>query len=1586
MKKIFLLLSLLPFTIYSAIKIDEIDTVFVIPKITYTDDVKKNNDNQMMNDSIFHFSLNNFEGEVSLAGYWNIIIGFGAVLSYNPELSYIADIDGIAEGFLLDQKRLLYLDIKSDSGLSFSLYAPDDINKTEFELKYEQNKFFRSFYVTNKIPSYQINPYRTLTKSRATDITTGLQWGNNTYRGRFDIKFDSTKSVTDKFSGNKRVYEGTFKIDSFMKAQYFYLPDRNINSGVSIYCSVDEDEVQTETIHVIDGRKYKLLKESSDYLLYKESGRVVFYESVEKADILINYFVTAHNSIIECGDAGIGVNGIFNQTDCNINYTPELFVSYGGRRYLKLYTIGEFSPFEEKNSYTISSPGKSLSDSNFYITDYNGNKINGYRFTYDETMGALRVTKSDITADIDNIYPFYSVFGSELYKSANPSLITPAFVISYTYKSESDTFRLSETPIAGTVIIRLNSIITDKITVNYNTGELVLKESLLSSDIIEVTYLTNEDNDLFLTFSEGNTFKLSKNLFLYDSTYFKMPVKLWETSYYNSPHHAELMYNIGFKGSYPELLTDKSGAFEFSTDATASLYIPELKNITLLEDFEREKTGKTLTLDYRYYLPVDIPMAVFPELSKAEYGKIYYRNAYTDGVTGSTLLSIYDNLPGVEPYEEGGAIGPYSTIDGYSVADENVFTKKKNSQSLISEIELQPYEAVSIAVPLYDADVNYKAFSTLKMLMETIELSGQLCVFIDAGKISEQYLGNTQVRKEYSDEGLEYHYLPKNITLLKGKNDGINSTNDMDSNGLITADNINYISRLIPENGEATDDFLSINKPELKMYSFKILSPEKLDGALGLRLTFFNPSDSSAKAKILINQLRLAETGMYQEEGKRTKCEEIFPAEDNFLLNHIFSKENSDRDNTLHFTRDSERTLKISVSKNDPSFYLGKIFQQPVNIGLYKQLGFYILKQNENDLNMELLLRSTDDDEYTIKLDTDTLKSGKWGTVVIDIDKITGGRSGIYISDMRINIINNQLQDDIFYMDEFYLENINVTLGGALKTGIYYKDPKMALVTNGIPIFSSPEFIFETTLLSDNFTEKELSPIDDSMLRLNSGFSFNILSVLFSVKEKNSIGIYDSGLYSENETTVLKISRGGSENVPVSFEISYDYADTKGERIYDYEKNFYSSVKYATKVFSFENGMKVNTIQSSDISTSSEYFINSSIKTTQFVLSAVSKIKSDVDDIFSYGSFSCEHLVSIISNDLPLFYYKSNNKTDQVTLNGTLKILDYISYVVSVGEYSKTSLTSNEDYYLQVDKIDISHGLNFHFIQPAGEIIKFKYNRILSDSNEIKLSDNTWEKHFDIKHTSYTNNFTSLFIPPFQGRFLNDPINVTDIFTADFILKQFVKIKYFIPEIFNFTMKYIFLNKNTFTESNYYGFSVKGKFEQRITKFYIDSGYTFSGSITKENNKQDTKYNIDYYHYLTVNSGDSFDSTSGAEYSVTYNEFSNYKNVAHKFVLSQSANGTFYKYNELNGNYSGPEAGITIENTTIVYQNILNAKDFTQKPVGLSITPSGGYRFNKNIGVTTQLKLAYYLEYSNITNLYKHDFGVLMTITGKVNF
>ncbi|HPO49967.1 MAG TPA: hypothetical protein PLO89_06535, partial [Spirochaetota bacterium] len=565
-KKILILINIsITLSLFSSITIPDSK-----PDLPFDSDNKSSqNKEEKITSPLFSFKIGNIPGSLVILGSWNIKLGFGAGFVLYPELMFLANVPDMKEGIVFEQERLFALDWTTENGIDLHLFFNDDLEQSELTFKYQVGKIFNSIYITNKFSSLKINPYRTLKGGKVSDINIGFDWGHKIYAGRFDLQFDSAKKVNDSFKGNNRYIENKIYSSSYLRGVYYYLPDKNITGEIIVYLSDDNGEkIDNLPEDFKDARKYKKIEEGKEFKIDAEEGAIVFNESIHGKTLLINYKTKINNNIYEVGDINCGIKGVYGTTDFSESANKDYFVRIGEKRFLILSFLNKYSYFEEKNSYKIAGKGISVKNLNIDVFDDNNIKSSRFNYFYDDYTGCVRIVKNSEKKTLYNIYPFFdSVIDKNFYlNNVSPKEREAKNSIRYEGIVGGNSLTLSQKPVNGSISVFVNSteIESKYYSYDYIDQSVNLSFEVNENDTIDIYYIADENDAYNLTASLKNDFKLGDYIMLSDSFWYKMPIKLWENSFYNKLHCAEFIYDITLNGNFRRFLADnKNGKLNF---------------------------------------------------------------------------------------------------------------------------------------------------------------------------------------------------------------------------------------------------------------------------------------------------------------------------------------------------------------------------------------------------------------------------------------------------------------------------------------------------------------------------------------------------------------------------------------------------------------------------------------------------------------------------------------------------------------------------------------------------------------------------------------------------------------------------------------------------------------------------------------------------------------------------------------------------------------------------------------------------------------------------------------------------------------
>jgi len=1617
MKKIiifFIIINNLIF-LYSNIKLKNYNIFLQVPSLS--ESVK---DETSDKPSAFSFRIGKIDGDIKILGYWKIKLGYAFGFTVYPdELKWILTYPGITEGIIFDQSRLFSLDWTTTSGIYFHLFFNDNAEDTEFTFRYNHNKFFNSLYITNKPDEIQVNAFRQLKGGRPQDINFGFDWGNRIYKGRFDVQFDSVTPKVDKFKGNSIEINNRLLSNQYERGIYYYLPDKNLTSKVEVYLHDSKiTTIDNPDLILDNNKKCMKLIENYDYVIDYVNGFIKLRESAYNKLLIIYYQVNLNGSIYSVGDVQCGINAINNGT-INFNRTtfPEYFTSALGKNYLILSFINEFSYFEEKNSYKIAPANSKIIRFNADIYKKADNtKEPGFKISFDEFTGCLRITKNNQKGLNLNIYPFYEfVDPAEFYITFyNPTNNLSNHMIDFICFLKNKELKLTNKPVYTSIKVFYNTLLLDQSKYYYDQASqsIVISFEVLDSDIIEVYYLTDEEDSYNLTFALKNQFRLNKYLIIGDSLWYKMPIKLWEDSYYYKPHSMELLYFVNLTSDFSSLLSTKNSKLGFDLNAGFSMYHPELKGVTIIEDFEQDLKGKKLDLNYSNWYPVNLPpAAVFADMATATKGRIFYRNMHKYGQTeGISFLSIYDNnAPDRDNYTNGANIGPYSSSDGFTYNYlEKDYKDKTNTLSLVTEFELDPGEAVSIVMPVSSLNelIDFSKYNGLNVALKRASLSGEVRLYVDGGKISELY-NSTSIQDEILDEGIMYDIDEDGgFYMYKGKNDGRKSTNDFDGNGVLDGDITAEITRFI--NTETLNDYYEITE-KYNNISFSIEDNLRLKSLRGIRLTLYSPAASTgASGRFIINQIRFIESGWDYDKTLNTEAAEISPIEDSYLLDHIFSRENSEIDTKLHFQRFRERTLKINLVQNE-RFSIEKEFSHPIDISNFNKLSMFILLRDETERRIEITLKDTDGKNIRIAKNLDDFSNNKWHKLDFYFNRFDHyAKSNKLINKIEIDFANESIDtaDNVIYMDEFFMDEAVPSFGFGTKNSFNYNEPELAIMEKDFTVFSAPYLQWNILMNTKDFLKEELIKSKDHVLTNDITYHYTLAEINYFFNTKLDFIFREDGVYNTGEQLIIKLNRFSNKVSPFKFLIYYDYSKSNIFDINSYNdvnnKNedrkltLESGADFEKIKFNF--GYDINSNKRTLIYTTSSYYGNYNLKIEDLFQNTSYRLTNSKSGNNLDGLFSLDNLGYLFKDDFITFFDHGEYKEQELSVNTGGYLIKPVFFTHNfLINFKGNNIFTNDIYNFLLDYYNsIQFNVIAKYLEKENSFFIIKYQRNINNNYSNNYKTIYWQNYFS-EFNSIINYITPIFFfPPFSSLYKtdNDPIYSDSIKYN--LLKDNILLKwdwsiylnniYFVPNSFYADITEKLTNTTIYLSSYILRFGIDSASELS-TNLFTSAELNYSTEFELTFDSLYNTYKTDNSINFIFNTSKNIDFESSFIHSQIIYDGHDRKISEHNFIIIFYIYKSFYKKNLITNNLYGFDMSYQLDiksNFHIRFDKMPVFK--VDNPIDLLLTTKLGYKFNKNFSLYSLLKFGYSIDYSQLTLDRVNRFGGEVSLEGIFTF
>ncbi len=1549
----------------------------------------------------FDFMINNHHTDIVLLGNWEIKLGYGLGFTLFPEISWLNTIPDFNDGIIFEQKRAFALNWMSDSGISFDLFVNDQLEQTEFTFRYQYDNVFKSLFITNKFEDRQINPYRKLTGGKVTDINFGLEWETPYYYGRFDFQFDSVQQMSDQFRGGKKEINGRIFSSDYMRGYYYYLPDNNIVNPVTVMVSDTTGNYLSDNIA---GLRFSILEPEKDYRIDYQNGKIAFNRSYYGRTVIIRYFKNS-NGLTAVGDPSIGKAGVYNLYDFNFEDYPDYRMSVANEDYLIIAFSGKNSVFEEKSAYLISSPGSEVSGLDSYITGRNGQRQNGFNIYFDGFTGGLIVSAGEIKGSYDNIYPFYnSVDLDKFYLSNNnPTRTDSSHYIDYSFLSGSEGLNLSQKPVVSSIKVYLNEVELKNTDFTYDhiSNSVYLNMDISESDTVRIVYVAEKTDDFNLTTSMRNEFALGRYLRLIDSYWLRFPAKLWEDSYYDRLKSLEFIYGIELKAQYGKLITKRNGVtLDFNFGIGFSILYPELRGIASVEDFERSLSGFKLNLNYRQWFPVMIPASGFTDLSGVTgYGRLYYRNLHQADNLQSDIFDTIDGGSPKDPYQNGKTIGPYSSFDGYY--------GESNSLSLVSEFELDAGEAVSFVYNCYDdsREINFGDYSSLIAAVRAMSVQGEVKIFIDGGKVGESFDStNMSVQNEQSDEGIRY--LIDNdgeyIYLYKGRNDGVNSTNDLDRDGYLSTDSGVAGDITIFTERTTGNQSVSITGNQKKVINYNIENPLALISARGIRITLY--SELGANGILIFNQLRLSDTGFTHNTDQKGVCEEIFPAEDPILLDRVFSKENAEFDSRIKINRTRERTLRVTMYDGEP-FVFQKRFSIPVDIRQFNKFGFFIMPDSNSSRNLTIRFIDSEYNSYSIQYSVSELDTLEWNQIEIDTASIISGGVNGLIDCIEFEFDSSGSNDAlIVYIDEFYLDQPVPFAGGYHSTTFLYEDPELSVIKNGFEIYAHPYFKIENSLTSMNFLVDSFYAQNDFRWKSEALFLFRLITLNWQIRSK-LVFIFDPSGNFRNQEEALRVRiERNKKDIPFGFIFDYDF--TKLQRYYSSSKILYSQTinrsLYNKLWFDYNGIININGLLDSKTNISesknTELLLNWGIilnldiiklrTSHSIIINAENNNLSGLIGFENFGRVFSDD-ISLIAGDLrrsrQFVEWGIDFKfTENIVFSDKIRV-ENILHVVNPDHALLTGIFRNEssiNFFYKEDGYDfriagLSYSRNGIFYKNINSNTASleRFYTVLSRDNNILFDVAMFPPFFSLINLA---SGTTVFGRSVDINSLNDKVSLNLDWAS------FVDEGIFAPSSFN-----ISYSENVTTIG---GFVRSGKLSTVISAsaHYYPTGFDMISISLSLGNTEEFYSNRTVFSN-EINTGAVFEinENTSFEFVIKYkHEFSLFTSLiegAHNIEVKTNFFKSFYFYN-IDGVLSGPDMDFSVLIKSSVYTTGSKLSDRTNTPFSMVFDPVIGYKFNKFFRLTGDSRMGLHIDYSPVTEVFIYRWGLEISVSGVFTF
>ncbi|HOV14387.1 MAG TPA: hypothetical protein PK771_08900, partial [Spirochaetota bacterium] len=746
--------------------------------------------------------------------------------------------------------------------------------------------------------------------------------------------------------------------------------------------------------------------------------------------------------------------------------------------------------------------------------------------------------------------------------------------------------------------------------------------------------------------------------------------------------------------------------------------------------------------------------------------------------------------------------------------------------------------------------------------------------------------------------------------------------------------------------------------------------------------------------------------GFTQDKGKNSFAEEIFPAEDETLINNIFSQKNSEFDKRLHFQRDKERTLRIRI-KNSENFSVSKKYSTPIDISYFKKFGFFLFLKNNSSKQLLLTLLDSRGNEMKKKIDLSDYNNNKWHNIVFDIKTFENySFNNKVITQIKFDLINEfgiDIFDNDVFIDEIYMEESEPFVGFANKNEFIYEDSKLEFKTKeGFNVFGSPKFRVATIFTTDNFLKEEMRLNKNYILNIDSSFGFKFITMDFNILSLIDI-FFRTKVYNPNETFGFKVTKNPDKKLPLIFGFIYDYnrnsildsagiiqLNTKNEN-----RRLILNLGFKFDNISLKVDYDIDTQKKDILYNNNKFIVDFKLNFEKINFGLLYNIYNKKRTPQLSGSNSMENFGYIFSEDFTTFFYEGENKYQYLNLKSNFNIIANVDFTNSI-EYRDFVIkqTSDFNFFTKYDNkstIDIKLSYN-------GETKSFfntEYVRTLENSYIKDYSSINWGDYF----YNFGNNFNYLtplfFYPPFSGIYRKDGKiifgfdyrfgNLRDSLKFDINWSIFLTKSFFLPYKFTFSFIESIVNRVFYTSDYTFTFGLYGEGEISTT-FFKNLNATYLLNQTINIKSQEKSFKSEIILGLNIYLFNNIDMENSFSYFLTYTEGINKKEFNHEINFKTKFYKDFYKKNYITGDKEGVDITIITEFSSNFYQRLDTLTDMLNNPIKVYLTPEVGYRFNKNLKIQGSTKFGYSMDYSPTLNQFKNNFAFEFYIEGIVSF
>jgi hypothetical protein len=1051
-------------------------------------------------EAIFDFNIGDKEVELFLLGSWSALLSGATGFMVRPDvgvtsLDYFPDLE---LGFLFEQVPDITLSVwlMKRYFLELSVLGSFENNYILMGYQGREDELVHHVYLGNRDINIDPYPFIEIPEMGESSLGGEAELGTPSSVHQMMIRFDNNDTGGKLFIGQNEVEEQVISLDSYLKGQYFKLPDDDVDN-LEVYLEDADGSFSGD-----DQRKYRKadlddgILDSSEGLLSlneQHTGRVLVYYTKDGSPV---------------GSVGLGIGSIawvdnkgsiypetpddFDWTK-NIDYLGDTWgnkrkVTIAGKDSLLLWEPGMFSEFDVSSSYTLPA-GAPLDLWRIRISGVkkgSKEKSTDHDVLFQAKPGENRFEAyidDDLRANLANLYPFlrtpfvippdnrlYGPFSDELEGNYDREILLQIL-------HPISAYYLEPNVIPGSVQVLRNGKEETRFGVDYETGALSFDITINPTDRIEVSYkkrgalLNNGD----LVFGWGNKFQLNDYTNLEVATGFRwnfLPGSYSEKAYSRT---GAVLGSTRLKAQYDYLSYDVSAGISYTHPDTTGI----LRLLTM------EETGLEVNLSEDLAYPSsaakdDIAPFLPFSFDQINRGKLLYKDYRKYGLLGEAVLQGPDWDPPSEQifaYETGSQPGPYNVADGSS---DDI------DQSLVLEFELQSNEWVGVQMPVLPG-MGISDLSTLKAILLSYKMidfsgSGDIDMYVQIGEIDEDLDGDDEPDEETSPSSSGFLFNEGNFgyTLLVGGGPKLEGnfrldSEDVDGNEFLDSEVEDNV--LTAEGGPIITNISSnISWSKVKSYFVTDQQKAKLKRTRVVRLMLANDSLSSCSGRLLIDQLTLAGTifgikennsvaGTVESREIRESTSKIPPPE---KLEDAYPEVQD----TFHAFGEIQKVLEVDWSgyASGESWTI-QGFPQNGSEGIrYRELVYYM---RTPDLSVNKIITDTqkitfsflDPDGRGVTWSFEPPDCNAWKKITVDLDeeKVLWGKRSIaanvsvsskYGNLSRFVVKMQGYSAGTIYLDELHLKEPEGAFGGALAAETTMSWPGINLSISDVPFIS----------------------------------------------------------------------------------------------------------------------------------------------------------------------------------------------------------------------------------------------------------------------------------------------------------------------------------------------------------------------------------------------------------------------------------------------------------------------------------------------------------------------------------------------------